>query len=137
MLLFTGTYAESQPNLGTNATEPADASVDGPERRRGLRIRQRRPVKVFEPAARRYYGGRTEDISSTGLRIELPLWACVQPGEEIAIHVGLNRKGESLAHRRQMITARVVWVNRTTGKQARLEAGVEFLASIAAHLDAA
>jgi hypothetical protein len=36
-----------------------------------------------------------------------------------------------------MITARVVWVNRTTGRQARLEAGVEFLASIAARLDAA
>jgi hypothetical protein len=137
MLLLAGTYAEPHANLALNATGLAQESADGQERRRGLRIRQRRPVKVFEPAARRYYGGRTEDISSTGLRIELPLWACVQPGEEIAIHVGLNRKGESLAHRRQMITARVVWVNRTTGKQARLEAGVEFLASIAAHLDAA
>ena len=137
MLLLTGTYAEPRPSLGTRSAESPDASADGQERRRGLRIRQRRPVKVFEPAARRYYGGRTEDISSTGLRIELPLWACVQPGEEIAIHVGLNRKGESLAHRRQMISAQVVWVNRTTGKQARLEAGVEFLASIAAHLDAA
>jgi hypothetical protein len=96
-------------------------------------------VKVFEPAARRYHGGRTGDISSTGLRIELPPWATVQPGDEIAVHVGLNRKGESLAHRRQMMTARVVWVNRTGmgGRHARLEAGVEFLASIAAHLDAA
>ena len=131
MLLWTGSYAEAPSQAsGMHAAE-------APERRRGLRIRQRRPVKVFEPAARRYHGGRTEDISSTGLRIELPAWATVRPGDEIAVHVGLNRKGESLAHRRQMITARVVWVNRTSGKHPRLEAGVEFLASIAAHLDAA
>src|SRR5918999_88672 len=130
MLLLTGSYVEAAATVaGINATGSADARADASERRRGLRIRQRRPVKVFEPAARRYHGGRTEDISATGLRIELPLWACVQPGEEIAIHVGLNRKGESLAHRRQMITARVVWVNRTSGKRPRLEAGVEFLAS--------
>ena len=131
MLLLTGSLTEA----------PSDAvalhAAGAPERRRGLRIRQRRPVKVFEPGARRYHGGRTEDISSTGLRIELPAWATVQPGEEIAVHVGLNRKGESLAYRRQMITARVVWVNRIAGKHSRVEAGVEFLASIAAHLDAA
>ena len=131
MLLMTDSYAEAPAAAGLNA--PAD----GAERRRGLRIRQRRPVKVFEPAARRYYGGRTEDISAAGLRVELPLWATVQPGDEVAVHVGLNRKGESLAHRRQMMTARVVWVNRTPGRQARLEAGLEVLASIAAHLDAA
>ena len=41
-----------------------------PERRRGLRIRQHRPVKIFEPSIARYFGGRTEDISSAGLRIE-------------------------------------------------------------------
>jgi hypothetical protein len=107
------------------------------ERRRGLRIRQNRPVKVFEPGVGRYFGGQTEDISATGLRIELPLWASVRPGETLSVHVGLNRKGESLANRRQMIPARVVWVNRSTGRRARLEAGVEFLSSIAAHLDAA
>ena len=55
----------------------------------------------------------------------------------LSIHVGLSRKGESLANRRQMIPARVVWVNRTARRRARLEAGVEFLSSIAAHLDAA
>src|ERR687895_1556644 len=125
VLTHSGTEGRASAAGGGLTFTPSDAV----ERRRGLRIRQRRPVKVFEPAARRYYGGRTEDISSTGLRIELPLWAAVQPGEEIAVHVGLNRKGESLAHRRQMITARVVWVNRTAGKRPRLEAGVEFLAS--------
>jgi hypothetical protein len=110
----------------------------GSERRRGLRIRQQRPVKIFEPMAGRYFGGQTEDVSSTGLRIELPVSASVRPGESLNIHVGLNSVGQSLANRRQMLPARVVWVNRSgKNKTGRLEAGVEFLSSIAAHLDAA
>jgi hypothetical protein len=108
------------------------------ERRRGLRVRQSRPVKVFEPLGSRYFGGQTGDVSSTGLRIELPAYAAVRPGETLSIHVGLSRKGETLANRRQMIPVRVVWVNRdaamTSGK---LQAGVEFLANIAARRDAA
>ncbi len=133
MLLFTETTTADE-TLGSGLH---DSSTDPIERRRGLRIRQSRPVKVFEPAAGRYFGGQTEDISNTGLRIELPMWATVRPGETLSIHVGLSRTGESLANRRQMIPARVIWVNRSAGKNARLEAGVEFLASIAAHLDAA
>lgn len=112
--------------------------VDGMERRRGLRIRQSRPVKVFEPLGARYFGGQTEDVSTTGLRIELPLYATVQPGETLSIHVGLSRSGETLANRRQMLPARVVWVNRRAGRaRGRLEAGVEFLSNISAGLDAA
>lgn len=110
----------------------------GAERRRGLRIAQDRPIKVFEPIGSRYFGGKTQDISSTGLRIELPLHAPVRVGETLAVHVGLSDKGHSLANRRQMLRTRVVWVDRsqamTTGK---MHAGVEFLASIAAGLDAA
>ena len=34
------------------------------ERRRGLRVWQSRPVKVFEPTLSRYYGGQTENVSS-------------------------------------------------------------------------
>ena len=111
--------------------------TDSSERRRGLRIRQNRPVKVFEPGTGRYFGGKTEDISATGLRIELPVWANVRPGETLSIHVGLSRKGETLANRRQMIPARIIWVNREMGRRPHLEAGVEFLSSIAAHLEAA
>src|ERR1700722_5523375 len=129
MLLF--------PDCTTDRCDMASFDADGAERRRGLRIRQNRPVKVYEPGVGRYFGGQTEDISSTGLRIELPLWATVRPGETLSIHVGLSRKGESLANRRQMIPARVVWVNRSTGRRAHVEAGVEFLSSIAARLDAA
>src|SRR5438132_3800440 len=79
------------------------------ERRRGLRIRQNRPVKIFENAAARYFGGQTQDISSTGLRLELPASAALQPGETVCIHVGPSQSGYALANRRQMMPARVVW----------------------------
>lgn len=108
------------------------------ERRRGLRIRQNRPVKVFEPAGARYIGGQTHDVSTTGLRIELPMSAPVRPGKVLTVHVGLGDRGMALANRRQMIPARVVWVDRETdASTGRLQAGIEFLASVAAHLDAA
>jgi hypothetical protein len=111
---------------------------DGTERRRGLRIRQNRPIKVFEPVASRYIGGQTADVSATGLRIELPLSAPVGVGRMLNVHVGLSSSGESLANRRQMIPARVVWIDRKHDEaRGKLMAGVEFLASIAAHLDAA
>lgn len=106
------------------------------ERRRGLRVHQNRPVKVFEPTIGRYIGGQTEDISATGLRLELPASAPIVPGKLLTVHVGLNHDGMALAHRRNMLPARVVWINRTVGA-AKLSAGVEFLASISAHLDAA
>ena len=118
--------------------ETAD-SIEGIERRRGLRIRQNRPVKVFDSAAARYFGGQTEDISSTGLRIELPAYAPLRPGDTLSIHVGLNDLGQTLANRRQMIPARVVWVTRDDNRipGGRIEAGVEFLSAIAARKDAA
>jgi hypothetical protein len=119
-------------------SEQVEPMTDGVERRRGLRIRQARPVKVFDSAAARYFGGQTEDISTTGLRIELPSYAPIEPGDTLNIHVGLNGIGQSLANRRQMIPARVVWVNREDKRICgRLEVGIEFLTSIAARLDAA
>ena len=117
--------------------ELLNATESGTERRRGLRIRQNRPVKVFEPTTSRYFGGQTEDISATGLRVELPAFAPVRVGEILNIHVGLNQCGQSLANRRSMVPARVVWVNRARRIDGKLETGVEFLSSIAAHLDAA
>ena len=108
----------------------------GAERRRGLRISQARPIKVYEPWSSRYIGGQTHDVSATGLRIELPVSAPVVAGKLLCIHVGLSTTGDSLANRRQMIPARVVWIDRS-GECSKLTAGVEFLASISAHLDAA
>jgi hypothetical protein len=113
------------------------AAESGTERRRGLRIRQNRPVKVYEPTTSRYFGGQTEDISVTGLRVELPAYAPVRVGEVLNIHVGLSQSGQTLANRRSMVPARVVWVNRARRIDGKLETGVEFLSSIAAHLDAA
>jgi hypothetical protein len=125
---------------GQFAVGPAE-NGHGPghgERRRGLRVRQQRPVKVFEPLGSRYFGGQTEDVSSTGLRIELPAYAPVRPGETLSIHVGLSSRGESLANRRQMIPVRVVWVNRNgSAASGKLEAGLEFMSSIAARRYAA
>lgn len=109
------------------------------ERRRGLRIRQNRPLKVFEPTTSRYFGGQTCDISSTGLRIELPASMPVREGHVVTIHVGLDGSGQALANRRTMIPAKIVWVERSVGasNKPQVMAGVEFVASIAAHLDAA
>ena len=108
------------------------------ERRRGLRIRQSRPVKVFEPLAARYVPGMTRDVSSTGLRIELPASTAVRTGGTLTIHVGMSDQGQSLANRRSMIPARVIWVDRRIEDgRGVVTAGVEFVASIAAHLDAA
>ena len=121
-----------------NETSAGLAGARTGERRRGLRIRQARPVKIFEPAAARYFGGQTEDISTTGLRVELPAFAPLCEGEVLNIHVGPSQSGFALANRRQMMPARVVWVDRTEAiRTGRITAGVEFLASIAAQLDAA
>ena len=108
------------------------------ERRRGLRIRQQRPVKIFDPAANRYIAGQTRDVSSTGLRIELSRALPLEEGRVVNIHVGLSDDGSQLANRRNMIPARIVWVDRLDERfDGKLTAGVEFLASIAAHLHAA
>jgi hypothetical protein len=120
-------------NIESNST----SGGDGIERRRGLRIMQERPIKVYEPTAARYFGGQTQDVSTTGLRLELPASMPVRPGKLLSIHVGLNDAGQPLANRRQMIPARVVWVTRSSDATRTVSAGIEFLASIAAQLDAA
>ena len=126
----------SEPSQLEN--EGAELNSDSIERRRGLRVRQQRPVKVFASAAARYFGGQTEDISATGLRIELPRHVPIESGDTLNIHVGLNQFGQPLANRRQMVPARVVWVNRQDNRiSGRIEIGIEFLTSIAARLDAA
>src|SRR3954452_7206696 len=114
----------------TDETELLDLNDSHCERRRGLRVRQARAVKVYEGGNGRYFGGETEDLSATGLRICLPADARLRPGKMITVHVG------SAATARQMIPAKVVWVDRGQSMEF-LTAGIEFLASIAAHLDAA
>ena len=119
---------------GSDSMKLPNVQSDGTERRRGLRIAQARPVKIFEHASSRYFPGETKDVSATGLRIELPISAPVRAGKLLSIHVGLSRSGEVLANRRAMIPAKVIWIDRSTRT---MTAGIEFLASTAAHLDAA
>jgi hypothetical protein len=69
------------------------------------------------------------------LRIELPASAAVRPGNIVNVHVGLNESGQTLANRKGMIPAKIVWIDRSD--RTRVTAGIEFIASIAAHLDAA
>jgi hypothetical protein len=137
MMLATETLTNPASEARTRSDQQHGVAT-GAERRRGLRIRQHRPIKILEPTTHKYFGGRTEDISATGLRIELPLATPVRPGRVVNVHVGLNDRGESLANRRQMIPAKVVWVTRSTDlARGKLTAGIEFISSIAAHLDAA
>ena len=127
-------------NSSTALLEQASADAKdetGQDRRRGMRIREKRPVKVYQPVVGRYFGGQTEDISSSGLRIELPMGMPLRVGGLVTVHVGVTGKGDLLAHRRSMLPARIVWINRLAGKQARLEAGVELLNAVAAQADAA
>jgi hypothetical protein len=135
MLMIAGT---KQKEVASKKREKSTEAVPS-ERRRGLRIAQHRPVKVHEPLSGRFFAGQTCDISSTGLRIELPASLPVVEGSVISIHVGLNDRGQALVNRRAMMPARIIWAERTTGEdqRPRLMAGVEFVASITAHLDAA
>jgi len=124
-------------NQSSVETDELYIDEDGQERRRGLRVRDQRPVKIFNPGTARYFGGQTEDVSATGLRIELPATATLRAGEMLNIHVGLNGHGQSLANRRSMLPARVIWVSRGHGRASTMEAGVEFLNNIGAHVHAA
>jgi PilZ domain len=124
--------------LSIEPTSGVPLEPDGSERRRGLRLRQQRPIKVFDTTTGRYFGGETEDVSVTGLRIMLPKSSPVRPGSMLAVHVGLDGAGHPLANRRDMMPARVVWVDREGDPQGRaLAAGIEWTASITALLDAA
>jgi hypothetical protein len=115
----------------------SSSSESGIERRRGLRISQQRPIKVFEPTTSRYFPGQTADVSATGLRVQIPLSTPVWPGKTLSVHVGLSAAGGSLANRRQMIPARVVWADRDGSDGRTMTLGLEFLASIAVQRDAA
>lgn len=125
MLMSTSTFSD-------NLSSDSEA-----ERRRGLRVPQVRPVKMLMPTAARYVPGQTEDVSATGLRLEMPAWAPVLPGHLVSVHVGVATGGSALANRRAMIPCRIVWVDRSSQPDGRVYAGVEFLTSISAQLDAA
>ena len=133
---IAATSAPTSTNGGGSACRMR-LSTDTSERRRGLRVRQARPVKLLDMAKGRTVAGQTLDVSATGLRVELPAGSGLRVGEVLGIHVGLSRIGERLANRREMVPVRVVWIDRDGGRDGFLTAGVEFSASIGAQRDAA
>jgi len=102
------------------------------ERRRGLRIKQTRPVKVYEPRTSRYFPGQTADISLNGLRLTLPLSTPIIPGNTLSLHIA--NAGSPLASRRQMLEAKVIWLQRNS---TQLMAGLELLSTAAIQTAAA
>ncbi len=112
-------------------TEQPQQTDSADERRRGFRIRQSRPVKIFDPASSRYVGGQTQDVSLSGLRLELPVSSPILPGRLVHVHVGVSDGPEGLAQRRGMVPARVVWIDRSAGGPC-MTAGVELVARVAA-----
>jgi hypothetical protein len=102
------------------------------ERRRGLRIKQCRPVKVYEPRTSRYFPGQTADISQSGLRLTLPLSTPIVPGNTLCLHIA--NSNSALASRHQMIEAKVIWLQRTS---TQLMAGLELFSTAAIQSSAA
>jgi hypothetical protein len=105
--------------------------LTGANRRRGDRVEYARDVKLFEPSADRYIGGRTKDWSGSGIRVELNVAAPVRVGRLVSV-TPLEASG--MASRGGMVPARVVW-KRRVGQ--RLEVGLEYLAASAAAMNAA
>ena len=97
------------------------------ERRLGSRVKIARPIKVVDLANGRHIAGRSRDVSSTGMRLEIPTTNGIRPGDTVHVDVGMLSGLGPLAGRPRVIPARVVWVNRQT-KMLRplLTAGVEF-----------
>lgn len=97
------------------------------DRRRAPRISQQRPVRVYEPAASRFFVGQTLNVSSTGLQVEFPPFVQLPPGRLINVHIGIEEGGQPLANRRSMVPARVVWSESTTKGRECVRVGLEFL----------
>ena len=118
--------------LADRRRSPSPANLA--ERRRGLRIKQSRPVKIYEPRTSRYFPGQTADISLNGLRLTLPLSTPIVAGGTVCLHIASAHANCALACRRQMIQAKVVWMQRERNE---LLAGLELLSTAAIQTSAA
>ena len=127
---------EFQDNSVTHLSETSLDDASASDRRRGLRVSQRRPVKIFDPVSGRYFPGVTLDISGTGLRLGLPISTPVFEGRIVTVHVGREGHQQPLANRRNMIPARVVWLDRSPGTSREVLCGVEFVQRVSAEVAA-
>src|SRR6266567_3345306 len=114
--------------------EPPRPSSPSNERRRGLRSKHSRPVKIYEPQSSRYFPGQTADISATGLRLTPPLSTPLIPGNVLSLHIGSPHSTSTLASRRQMLEAKVIWMHRD---RSELVVGLELLSTAAIQSSAA
>jgi len=97
------------------------------ERRLGSRVKIARPIRVVELSTGRHIAGRSRDISSTGMKIEIHASDHVREGDIVRVDVGTLSGIGPLVTRPRVIPARVVWIKREQ-KLLRplITAGVEF-----------
>jgi hypothetical protein len=102
------------------------------ERRSGLRIPTRRPVKVLNPVTCKLLAGETYDLSPGGLSLELPASSSLSEGSPISVYVS----GSPVSTRCAMTPARIAWLKHVPNEDV-VHVGVEFTATSRAHFDAA
>lgn len=97
------------------------------ERRTGSRVKIARPIRVVELSTGRHIAGRSRDVSSTGMKIEIHASDHVREGDTVRVDVGTLSGIGPLLTRPRVIPARVVWIHREQ-KLLRplITAGVEF-----------
>ena len=97
------------------------------ERRTGSRVKIARPIRVVELSTGRHIAGRSRDVSSTGMKIEIHASDHVREGDIVRVDVGTLSGIGPLLTRPRIIPARVVWIRREN-KLLRplITAGVEF-----------
>lgn len=97
------------------------------ERRGDTRVKIARPIRVVELNTGRHIAGRSRDVSSSGMKIEIHVSDHVREGDTVRVDVGTLSGIGPLIHRPRVIPARVVWIRREQ-KLLRplITAGVEF-----------
>lgn len=97
------------------------------ERRVDTRVKIARPIRVVELNTGRHIAGRSRDVSSSGMKIEIHVSDHVREGDTVRVDVGTLSGIGPLLHRPRVIPARVVWIRREQ-KLLRplITAGVEF-----------
>jgi hypothetical protein len=115
------------PAISLGFDSPTDSDPLSLERRVAARVRLSRPVRVIALSSGRHMAGKSRDVSSTGMRLELPVSNAIVEGEAVQLDIGSLAGVGPLRSRRSVVAARVVWVKREN-KLVRpmLTAGVEF-----------
>ncbi|HMO27490.1 MAG TPA: PilZ domain-containing protein, partial [Tepidisphaeraceae bacterium] len=90
---------------------------DTDDRRADPRVVCEHAIKLHDARSRRYIAGRTCDLSSTGMRLEVPAWAPIELGAAVSVYVAEDRP--RLAPHSAMKPARVVWIDRGNDEPAR------------------